>query len=67
MKTTVRVSATLLAVALSLQTGFQPVLHALTVTEAVHSLQTADPTLPSLPSGASPKGNVGYVLSNIFW
>lgn len=33
----------------------------------VHTLQTVDPTLPSLPSGASPKGTVGSILSKIFW
>lgn len=42
-----------------------PSVIALTVTQAVNSLQATDPALPS--GVTNPKGNIGYILANIFW
>lgn len=42
-----------------------PTANALTVTEAVNSVQsTPSPTLPNV---ANPRGNIGYILANIFY
>lgn len=53
---------TSLAVALS--SVVQPV-SALTVPEAITSIQSSNPTLPS--GVANPKGNIGFLLANMFW
>ncbi|MFZ3232592.1 MAG: hypothetical protein WA194_03555 [Patescibacteria group bacterium] len=53
---------TSLAVALS--AVVQPV-SALTVPEAITSIQTSNPTLPT--GVANPKGNIGFLLANMFW
>lgn len=53
---------TSLAVAFS--SVVQPV-SALTVPEAITSIQSSNPTLPS--GVANPKGNIGFLLANMFW
>lgn len=39
-------------------------VQALTVLEAVNSLQATDPNLPT--GVTNPKGSIGYILANIF-
>ncbi len=53
---------TSLAVALS--SVAQPV-SALTVPEAITSIQSSNPTLPT--GVPNPKGNIGFLLANMFW
>lgn len=65
MRTNLRRAA---AALISLSVIAQPSLQtaaALTVGEAVVSIQSSNPTLPS--GVANPKGNIGFLIANLFW
>ena len=59
-----RTVATLVSLSFMAQAPFQAA-SALTVGEAVTSIQSSNPTLPS--GVANPKGNVGFLIANLFW
>lgn len=57
-----------LAAAMSLAAVFSstvPAASALTVPEAITSIQSSNPTLPT--GVTNPKGNIGFLLANMFW
>ncbi len=44
---------------------FVPSASAITVPEAITSIQSSNPTLPT--GVVNPKGNIGFLLANMFW
>ncbi len=55
----------LLSALLLVMSVISPSVQALTVADAVNSMQAAPPS--DLPSVANPRGNIGYILSTIFY
>ena len=62
--TSFKALATATALVLTFSSVANPVF-ALTVPEAITSIQSSNPTLPTGVS--NPKGNIGFLLANMFW